>query len=186
MSHQLTNLLPRDRRRAFRSEYFIRLVTVIIALLGALLVLHAVMLIPSYAFLSQQVDERDHQLQTLSSHLDSTEERETSARLAALATDTKYLARLGSTPTASAAIRAVLAVTPNGITLSGLTFAPPKAGALGRMVLTGSASTREALRAYQAALAALPFVDNADLPIAAFAKDSDIPFTITLTGSLTP
>jgi hypothetical protein len=32
----------------------------------------------------------------------------------------------------------------------------------------------------------LPYVAKADLPISSFAKETDIPFSITLTGSLTP
>ncbi len=54
------------------------------------------------------------------------------------------------------------------------------------MTVSGMAATRDALRQYATALGGLPYVSKADLPISAYAKDSDITFTITLTGTLTP
>jgi hypothetical protein len=54
------------------------------------------------------------------------------------------------------------------------------------MMITGSAATRTALQSFKEELASLPFVTSADLPISAFAKESDIPFSITVTGSLKP
>jgi hypothetical protein len=54
------------------------------------------------------------------------------------------------------------------------------------MEITGVADTREDLRGYDAALSALPYVSSVDLPISVYAKSSSIPFSISLTGSLTP
>ncbi len=48
------------------------------------------------------------------------------------------------------------------------------------------AQTRDALRGYVEALNQLPYVSKADLPISAYAKESAIPFMVTLTGSLQP
>ena len=67
-----------------------------------------------------------------------------------------------------------------------ITKTPPVRGNDGKMVLTGIASTRETLRTYVTTLSRLPYVSNAEVPISVYAKESLIPFTLTLTGSLTP
>jgi len=48
------------------------------------------------------------------------------------------------------------------------------------------ADNRETLRQYLGVLDALPQVAKAELPISAYAKEKDIGFTITLTGTLEP
>jgi hypothetical protein len=54
----------------------------------------------------------------------------------------------------------------------------------GTLSVSGIAVTRGALRAYQLALQSAPFAVAANLPVSAYAKDTDIAFTITVT--LTP
>jgi len=49
--------------------------------------------------------------------------------------------------------------------------------------VSGTAANREALRTYQLALQGAPFTLTAALPVSAYAKDSDIAFTITITLS---
>lgn len=186
MSHDLTNLLPKDKTRAFRRDYFFRLGTTGIIFAAIIIVAHGLLLFPSYLFLSQQVSERQGQLTSLSSSLGATEETQISNRIAAMTQETSRLTQLSSAPSASKAVRAILAVSRQGIALTGVTFSPPKQKDDGRMVLTGNAKTREALQNFQTALTNLSFVTTADLPISSFAKESDIPFSITLTGTLTP
>jgi hypothetical protein len=100
--------------------------------------------------------------------------------------DAAYLTHLSATPTVSSLIRAVLKVPRPGITISGFSYSPPTGSAAGKFLILGMAATRDDLRRYDLALAALPFVTNADLPISAYAKEASIPFTITLSGSLLP
>src|SRR5262249_11864932 len=106
--------------------------------------------------------------------------------LASITSTATYLSRLATTSPATAALRGVLAVPRPGITLSGFTYQPRIHAADGTMNLTGTASTRETLRAYTDALGQLPYIADVNLPIGAYAKESNIPFTIVLTGSLTP
>ena len=74
-----------------------------------------------------------------------------------------------------------------GITLTNISITPPAvAGGAGKLIISGEAATREALRAYDLALSSLPFVSNVDLPISAYAQTSNILFSMTLTGTLTP
>ena len=174
-----------------RREYFIRLATVAVWLLIILVLVQGVLLIPSYIFQNETVIARTTQLQKLSANVSTAQEQQVQTGLKALQAESSYLLNLQGTPTASTALRAVLAVPRQGISITGFTFGPPSTvtpatSALRTMQITGMAATRENLRTYDAALSALPFVSNADLPISDYAKDNDIPFTITLTGTLKP
>lgn len=171
-----------------RREYFYRLGAVSFLVLTVLVVAHGIFLFPSYQYLSQEISTKQRQIDILDKNLTASGEKEVHAKLEALKKDATYLARLGSIPTASAAIKAVLALPRPGIQLTGITYTPAgsRTAANGKMALSGNASTREALRAYDLALASVSWISNVDLPISSYAKESNIPFVITLTGSLAP
>ncbi|HEV7121749.1 MAG TPA: hypothetical protein VGN56_02910 [Candidatus Paceibacterota bacterium] len=186
MYSELTNLLPKHLIRAFRRKYFLRVATLACLLLAGLVIVHGLLLVPSYMYAHNEVARQNAQLATLNANLHTTEEVQVRARLSKLSANIAYLDQLATTTTASAALRAALAVPRAGITLSGFTFAPPAGKTPGTMGISGVAATRDTLRAYALALGQLPFVTNADLPISAYAQDNNIPFTITLTGTLRP
>ncbi len=105
-------------------------------------------------------------------------------RLTNLKNNSGRLLTLASSPSATTVIRTLLAIPHSGITLTSFTF---RAGTPeGRVTITGSATTRDALRQYHLALSSLSFAKSAELPLSAYAKESNIPFTITLMGSLVP
>ena len=191
MFDELTNLLPVSNRNAFRREYFMRLATVGVFLLAFIVIAQGVFLLPSYLYEHEVVGERTSELKRLSTNLATTQEQQVQIQIKALQAESTYLLNLQNTPTASTALRAVLAVPHSGISLTGFTFSNVDPSnvtptATKTMQISGIASTREDLSNYDSALSALPFVTNANLPISDYAKDTAIPFTITLTGSLAP
>ncbi|CAN5714075.1 hypothetical protein BH11PAT2_BH11PAT2_09010 [soil metagenome] len=187
MYPELTNLLPASFIRDLRQGYFVRVVTVAIFLAVFLVFVHGLLLVPSYLYASSRVASEQKELDTITNSLQTSQEKEASVRIGALRTNVSYLGRLSSLPIASAAVRSLLAVPRNGIRLGGFTFtAPEAAGSPGTMTLTGVATTRDTLRQYTLSLQGVSFITSVDLPISAYAKESDIPFTITLKGSLTP
>lgn len=186
MTADLTNLLPEYRKRALARDYLVRIGVVALWLAAVLVVVHGVLLVPSYLYASQQARTHEAQLASLAVASDGTTEDALTARITALDTKAKELASLAERPTASGAIRAVLAVPRTGVRVNGFTFAPAAAADGNRMTLNGTASTRDALRSYLESLDALPFVAKAELPISAYADVTDISFTITLTGSFLP
>lgn len=182
----LTNLLPLERQARLRREYFFRLATVGVLALLILVALHAAMLIPSYAHLGQRISVQEEHLAQLAASLTASEEQEMDARLTSLKDDATYLLALNDVPSVSGALRAILAVPRPGISLSGFSYVPPGGSAPGSMVVRGTAATRDALRGYHDALTGLPGVTKTDLPIGAYAEETDIAFSITVTGSFTP
>jgi hypothetical protein len=183
MASELTNLIPQSNSNAFKNQYLVRLATVAIWLLVVVVIVQGVLLLPSYLYERQTADVDSAELARLSANLATTQEQQVQARLTALQVESAYLLGLNTAPTASATLQAVLAVPRPGIALDGFTFTPPMKGMPGNMQITGIADTREDLRSFDSALGALPFVSSANLPISDYAKDTAIPFTITLTGS---
>jgi hypothetical protein len=181
MPNELTNLVPRSKARAFRQQYFIHLATVTVVMLALLMAMQCLLLIPSYLYERQIVDATSAQLSKLTASLSTTQDQEVQTRIAALQAKASFLGTLATVPTASTALRAVLAVPHSGITLNGFIFTPPKVGVPGSMQISGTAATRETLRGYDTALTGLPFVKSADLPISVYAKANKIPFSINLT-----
>ncbi len=184
-SSELTNLLPPERIKRWKNEYFVRLATTAFLALTGVVVAGVALLVPSYLSLHLETKAQQARIQELDATLATSNGKETTARLAALNSSTTYLARLATTTTATNAVRGVLSAPRTGIILTDFTYTPaPPTG--GKMVLTGVAATREHLRAYKMALSALPFVSAVELPISVYAKESNIPFTINLSGSLLP
>lgn len=186
MYAELMNLLPLARIRAFRRNYFFRLGVVALILSSLLVVLHGVFLLPTFLYAQGQVSAQQKTLTTLNATLGTTEERQVNDRLATLRSDVGYLSTLDGVPTASAPLKAVLAVPRKGIIVTGFTMTPASGKASSHMSVSGIAASRDALRNYDIALGQLPFVSAADLPISAYAKEQNIPFTIALSGSLLP
>ncbi|HEX8946620.1 MAG TPA: hypothetical protein VF829_00165 [Candidatus Paceibacterota bacterium] len=181
-----TNLLPLPRIRAMRRAYFVRLAT--IALLGGavLVTVHGFLSAPAYLYLSREATSQRQELESLNAQLSRQRIGETNARLKALNENTAFLAGLKDVPMASAAIRAVLGIPHEGIAISSVSYTAPQPPKPGTMVLSGTATTRNALQQYQHALEAAPFITGVNLPVEAYAKETDIAFTVTLTGTATP
>jgi hypothetical protein len=186
MAIELTNLLPEFRKRRFRRQYFLRLGTMLLAALAFLTLLHGILLLPTYLYARGGVARSTAAVAALNASADTAGEAELTARKGALNTTASNLLRLKEAPAASAALRAVLAVPRPGVALTGFTITTPLGNAPAHMQLSGIASSRDALRQYAAALGQLPFVTGADLPISAYAQETDIDFTITLSGTLRP
>jgi hypothetical protein len=179
MPKELTNLLPSERRHTLAREYYMRLGVVAIALVILLVAVGAILLIPTYIFLVGTAQEKEVRLAHIKTALSSADEVALSTRLTALSNDAKALIALSKKPSVSGAARAALLVPRAGVTLSAFTYTPGTTAST--LLLTGTASTRDALRAYQLALQSMPNASSVTLPVSVYAKDANIGFTITIT-----
>ena len=180
MQNELTNLLPPERQRARARAYVMRACVVGIVLVSALMFTATVLLAPAYVLLTKSASAKEARLASMESALSSGDERELSARLTALTKDAAALTALRDIPSASGMARSVLAIARPGVTLSGFAYAPATDKKERTFSVSGIAATRDALRNYQLALQSAPFARSATLPISAYAKDTDIAFTITI------
>ncbi len=180
MTDGLTNLLPPERRHALVREYRYRFGVVVISLLVSLVLAAAVLLIPTYIFLQGSIAAKETRLTAVQASLSSAGQTSPSARLAALSNDIATLTKLASGSSVSAVMRTVLAIPRSGVTLSGLTYTPVSGMTPATLDLSGVATTRAALSSYQLALQGAPFARAVNLPVSAYAKDTNIGFTITV------
>ncbi len=180
MYPELTNVLPKDRLKSLRRDYFIRLSIVGLSLVTVLVGSTGVLLLPTYVYLKAETNAREAQLLALESALASGDEAMLEARITTLTKQSTRLASLKNGETASAYLLKALAVPRPGIKISGFSFAPTEKERPSTLLISGVADTRDNLRAYQLAITAAPFVKSADLPISSYAKNSDISFSIML------
>lgn len=181
MNNELTNLLPQERQRMLSRDYFFRLGVAAAVLTTVLTVAAGLLLVPTYVFLVQNATTKQNHLSNIESLLSSSNEAALSARLAALSTDASVLTALRDAPSVTATVRSVLAVPRPRVSLSSFSYAPGGSGASGALSIAGVAATRDSLRAYQLALQNDPLITAANLPVSAYAKDTDISFTISVT-----
>lgn len=181
MDNERINLLPPERQRALSRDYFFRLGTVVAALITALTCAAAVLLLPTYVFLAKNTATKGAHLTNIGSVLSSADEKALSAQLAAFSSDAALLVELGHAPSIGAIVRQALDVSRPGVILSGFSYTPAVLKKPGTLAISGTATTRDALRNYQMALERAPFAVLAALPVSAYAQDADIEFSITVT-----
>jgi len=181
MRNELTNLLPNERLRAIRLDYFIRLGVIAALIVTMLTSAAAILLLPTYIFLTASASSEKTRLANIESSLSSSNDVALSAQLTALSNSAKILSVLGSVRTVSEITRDVLVIPRPGITLSGLAYSPATSKSQNIFTISGISATRDALRSYQLALQSAPFVSSANLPVSVYAKDTNIAFTITIT-----
>ncbi len=184
MNNEFTNLLPLERIRLITRDYYVRLGVVILWFLTALVVSSAVLLIPTYFFLAGSAEKKEAALAEIQATVSSADEAAFASRVAVLSTNIAALSSLADQRSVSHIIRTTLLISRPGIVLSGFSYVTATAKTRPSLDITGVATTRNALRNYQIALQGAPFVEAANLPVSAYAKDTEIQFTINTT--LTP
>lgn len=181
MNRHRINLLPTQRMVAHERATRIRFGVVVCVGVAILALTGSLLLVPARFMLQQTIAEKEAELallQTASTTSDRTMVGERLDQLLKNVTAVKALSRSGS---ASAALRNLLEIPREGIVLTGLTYTPSQPSTL---IVTGVAATRDTLHDYQTALQRASFVRASQLPVSSYAKNVQVPFTITLTLSL--
>jgi hypothetical protein len=174
------DLLPEDRRRALMRAYILRLVTVAAVVMIILTIAASALLVPAYLYLVSVKRTETAHLATLTSALSARDEASLAGRLSMLQLNAGAIIALAQTSSASTVLKQTLAIGRPGIVLSGVNYAVATGRAPYTLTLSGTASSRNDLRSYQLSLLAAPGFITADLPVSSYAKDHDIPFTITV------
>lgn len=183
MSNKRINLLPPSRKRSLIQDYFSRLGVVALVLTSILAITATLLLIPTYGFLSNDLQSKQARL--ASSEPEGSVDRAGPAeRLNALAKSTARILALKDVSPVSPTVREVLAVPRAGITITNSTIVRGTDARPSTISISGDAKTRDALRQYQLSLQGAPFARSVSLPVSAYAKDVNIPFTITVTLAL--
>jgi hypothetical protein len=181
MNNELTNLLPHERQKMLSRDYILRIGVIVTVLATVLILSSAVLLIPTYVFLSGNASAKKVNLARIEASLSSADEVALSERLAILSENAASLVALSNVKSVSATVREILSVPRPGITIFGISYIPNTEKSSRTVIISGLSATRDSLRSYQLALQGSPFALSAVLPVSAYAKDSNIAFTITVT-----
>ena len=175
MHPEFTNLLPEERASAARTSYWLRLATLATYCALAVIVLNALLLAPSYLLAKEQTAARENELATLEAAAASTGAGSFASEIATYAARATALVKLGASRPDVPILASILGIPHAGVSLTGFSFS-----ANHQVVITGVATTRDALRAYDLALSGAPFVASVSLPVSAYAAESDLSFTMTI------
>ena len=178
MNSDTLNLLPLERQRLLVRRYRFRL-AIVATFLGVLLVAIAgAMLFPGISYLqgietsSSSIGERA---------VTNSDPVQTEARVAALRSGLEALRASASARSATRLVEDMLSVSRPGVRLSMLSYTEAVGSAPSALVVSGIATTRETLHAYELALRAASFAAKVELPVSSYAKETMIPFTLTVT-----
>lgn len=179
----LINLLPPDSKSQVERMYATRLFTTAL-FFASLLVVSAILLrTPVFLYERERLDALEQEKARLSSQAGVVAAGEVGARLTRSSEDLAYLSRLATTTDVTNTTSQLTELPHAGMSITKLSYTAGTKPGEGRVTIAGTARTREALQQYVAALQRVPFVKSADLPISAYAKERDISFTITVTGT---
>jgi hypothetical protein len=175
------NALPPEVKQDLRKEYRLRLATIGAFLFAGLTFLLVLSLLPAFIAASA----KESQLESASAALQKLKQDESTAQVVKQLAVTKSkmdaLQSMQAPLTGSDVIAKTVGALSTGISLQSILYQPD--GKSHKVTIMGNASTREALLAFQTNLEhTTPFL-KADIPVDELAKNTDVSFTITVTGN---
>lgn len=178
MNRHRINLLPEGRLVSIERTLLVRFGVVVCGGVILLILVASALLIPTRLALTKVGTEKQAQLARLETSDTSSDQTTIANRLDQLLRNVTAVKALSRSASASTALRNVLSIPRTGVALTSFVYTPAQPSTL---VITGIATTRENLHDYQAALQTAAFVRTSQLPVSSYAKNVDVPFTITLT-----
>ncbi len=182
MQNKLTNILPGERLQTLKRGYFLRLATIAITITALLVATYGILRTPSYIYLQSRSAVLQQTLTELSTQLSTQDIKNTNTQLKQLESNTTFLTKLATEPSASFALESVLGIARKGVTLSSMTYTAISKTHSNKITLSGVAQTRNSLQHYQELFKDAPFITSVNLPVNVYSKDANIKFTMTLTG----
>jgi len=178
----MINLLSAQHRKLFKRMYMVRLLTVSLFMAGVLILIHGILLVPTYVFLQTRVLNQSVEKDLISKTLEASGSSEVEKRLTELNEQITLLETLPAAPSFVSAIEEVLEVSRTGIKLTQFSYEPENAEV--QIALRGIAVDRDALRGFAKRLEDRPEVASVAFPIGDLSKEKDLPFTISIALAL--
>ena len=175
------NLLPEEYKKKLKVEYNIRL-AITGLLFGFFIILIAnAFLLPSYLLSKIKEIEIENRLANISS---KTPDKTNTELNVVLQNTKKQLTVLNSIDNVSfvESLKKVLARKVPGIIINNLSV--NEIGSVWKIAVSGIASNRDVLISFKTSLESEKSFNGVDLPVSNLAKNKDIPFTITVRGTL--
>lgn len=177
----MVNLLPQEDKNHVRRQYLLRVAVIGLVLLSIATAIGIILLSPSY--LLSEVREKSALQQTKLLEQSIAFQRKSGAQAEVSATkDRIRILRAGKVEVyVEEILNAALASRPDGVALTSFFYDSKKDPAT--LTVRGIAVSRESIIELVENLEAQALFTTAKLPVSDLAKDTDIPFTITVIGS---
>ena len=178
----MINLIPPAARKSVVREYWLRVISVWLFLLGTGCLIVSVLLLPTYMLVRGQTV-------TLGGQALATADKTASydASIAALvkaSTQAAFLKAGASTTPFSGYLKIIESLSTTGISVNSVSYTHVSA-TVDKMTISGVAQTREGLAMFRDALEASPEFVSVVLPIASLAKATDVLFSMDMTLATT-
>ncbi len=171
----MINLLPPEGHQAVKQEYLFRTGASILLLFSSVGILLTIAFIPTYVLVGAQIKTFDgidkNGSENTASSTTGLEIRETENLL-------KQLGKTSEMSTAGSIIADIEVIAPSTITFK--TFRIETVKSTTTIQVQGIAETRGSLADFKNALEASDSFDKAEVPISDLAKETDLPFMITI------
>lgn len=174
----MVNILPKDAQNKLRTLYYLRLLSMFLFLTALAFAIGAGLLAPSYMLARQEADAAKEYSTALQQTLALKEAAGASAGLTVLSEELSLMKTYQAQPAVAAALSALIAKLPKGVSISQVLIAPPGA-ADGKMGVSGNAKTRAELLAFVSALQGNPLFSGVTVPVSDLAGDTNLSFTLT-------
>lgn len=177
----MINLIPPTAQKQVTTEYWVRVFSVWLFLLGTAFLIVAILNVPVYVLVQSQLGTFLQEFNLATNQGETYKNSEaTIVKVNAIAT---LLTKANKVTLFSEVIGELekQASDVGGITITNFSLSR-KEGALAPVVVSGIATSRLLLSEYRDVLSKNPRFESATLPLSSFAKEKDIPFSITLTS----
>ncbi len=174
----MINLIPPEGEKAVRREYQLRTGATGAFLIGFVFLILSGSLLPTYILTGVHIQEYQEKVDAEKDVAQVFQDAEKEVK-----SSEELLTQLKSGSTSrsvSELIRAIEGKTPQGITYKALQMNTAKRTA-DTFLVQGIASTREDLVRFKNTLKEVPLFDKVEIPIADLARDTALPFAITIT-----
>ncbi len=178
----MINLIPPVARKSVAREYWLRVVSVWLFLLGTGCLIVSVLLLPTYMLVHGQMVMLGGQMMATADKTASYDE--STATLTKASAQAAFLKTGASTTPFSSYLKTLESLSVAGISIYSVTYSH-LAPATDKMTISGMASTREELATFRDALELAPEFVTVVLPIASLAKATDVLFSMDMTLATT-
>ncbi len=176
----MINLIPPQGHKVVKREYTLRLGAALAFLFAGVLLLLSVALIPTYVLVGAQIEAFEFETAQEVGDAEALKNAEKEVR-----TMKNVLTQMKTTVTStpmSKVIAEIQANAPKTIIFKNFSINTTK-GVVTTVQVQGVSPTREALAQLKDALIASPIFEKAEVPISDLARETDLPFTLTVTLS---
>ncbi len=178
----MANLLPQKERKSFEWEYRSRLVVIILLFFIVTFVIGVVFLLPSY-FISQSKNESiARQFELLEKAIELREEDVSVKSLLAVKQKINELTIVNGQVPQTKILQVIIDSMDSHVTVNAFFYIQSK-DKNSEMRITGTAESRTALLSFSDRLKKEELFELVDFPVSSLARDSDIVFSIILSGN---